>query len=283
MMRRNRRGPGGSGSVSFLSRALKCREADLVAKFKELGLVVPTSPNEKPANVEIGNGIWWVNTDSRGNVWINGRDKKPGETAAAPAPAEASSAEAQQGTPASTEQPVAASESAITEVRPAAEQSASGTSPAEVVPASAAPEGVPSPEVVPAVSSEAAGQPAAPTNDTLAAIRPLLKETRTGALAGKLERVADAAGKSVDELTAQLTAAGLVVPEKPREKPVFVEHAGEIFWFNRNAKGELWLNAKQSKFADRKSENEGEEAETEGEAETGKKPSRRPRSRKKSE
>ena len=32
-MRRNRRGPGGSGSTSFLSRALKCSEADLMAAF----------------------------------------------------------------------------------------------------------------------------------------------------------------------------------------------------------------------------------------------------------
>jgi hypothetical protein len=30
---------------------------------------------------------------------------------------------------------------------------------------------------------------------------------------------------------------------------VFVEHAGEIFWFNLNAKEELWINAKASKFA----------------------------------
>ena len=45
--------------------------------------------------------------------------------------------------------------------------------------------------------------------------------------------------------------AGLKVPEKAREKPVFVEHAGEIFWLNKNAKDELWLNAKASKYADK--------------------------------
>ena len=47
-----------------------------------------------------------------------------------------------------------------------------------------------------------------------------------------------------------LTAAGLKVPEKAREKPVFVPHGSEILWLNKNAKGELWLNAKESKFAD---------------------------------
>ena len=30
---------------------------------------------------------------------------------------------------------------------------------------------------------------------------------------------------------------------------MFVEHAGEIFWLNQNAKNELWVNAKASKFA----------------------------------
>ena len=32
---------------------------------------------------------------------------------------------------------------------------------------------------------------------------------------------------------------------------MFVEHAGEIFWLNKNAKDELWLNAKASKYADK--------------------------------
>jgi len=55
-------------------------------------------------------------------------------------------------------------------------------------------------------------------------------------------------GKSAEDLLGALVAIGLSAPDKPREKPVFVEHAGEIFWLNRNAKGELWLNAKASKF-----------------------------------
>ena len=275
MMRRNRRGPGGSGSVSFLSRALKCREADLIAAFKELGLVVPTVPNEKPVNVEIGNGIWWVNTDSRGNVWINGRDKKPGETVAAPGTAEAQQDMPMTGGPSATFESSAPGEGAIAGERPVS------VGPAETAAAS---EGVPPPEVAPAASAETSAQPAtASTNETLAAIRPLLKETRTGSLAGRIERIAEAADKSVEELSAQLTAAGLVIPEKPREKPVFVEHAGEIFWFNRNAKGELWLNAKQSKFADRKPGSEGGAADAGAEGESEKKSPRRPRGRRKSD
>ena len=86
------------------------------------------------------------------------------------------------------------------------------------------------------------------------------KETRTGGLAGKLDRLAGDLDKSSDDLTGALVAAGLKLPEKAKEKPVFVEHAGEIFWFNVNAKNELWLNAKASKFAGK----DGEAAEGEG-------------------
>ena len=100
------------------------------------------------------------------------------------------------------------------------------------------------------------------------------------------------AEETPDDLVSTLVSAGLVVPEKPREKPVFVEHGAEIFWFNRNAKGELWLNAKASKFADKKSGDaespaDGGEAESDGanaeSGEAGEKKARRPRGRKKSE
>jgi hypothetical protein len=64
-------------------------------------------------------------------------------------------------------------------------------------------------------------------------------------------RVAAQLGKSTEELLAALIGAGLKVPAKAREKPTFAGHAGEIFWLNRNASGELWLNAKVSKFAEK--------------------------------
>jgi len=210
LMRRNRRGPGGSGSTSFLSRALKCTEADLTAGFTALGLAVPAKADEKPVFVEVGTDLWWLNLDSRGGLWINGREKEVGETVPA-APAQASA-----------ETPVPA------------------TSASAEAPASA-------PTTAPAV-------PAAPTaaepGAVLAAVRLLLKETKTGAVAGKAERLAEELGKSPDDFVAALVSAGLKVPEKSREKPTFVEHAGEIFWLNKNAKDELWLNAKASKYAD---------------------------------
>lgn len=265
-MRRNRRGPGGSGSTSFLSRALRTNEADLKTAFAALGLVIPATPGDKPVYTEISNELWWLNLDSRGGLWINGREKKPGETAAA-----------------------ASAASEAPEQSPAAESAS----------APATPEAAPPSEMAPATPGETAAAPVVPTDVAsvptgaapaaaaggLSAVRLLLKETKTGAVAGKLDRLAEELGKSADDLLATLVGAGLKVPEKPREKPVFVEHAGEILWLNRNAKGELWLNAKASKFADKSGEGDAGESGSaggEGEAAEGeKKPRRGGRSRSK--
>jgi hypothetical protein len=160
----------------------------------------------------------------------------------------------------------------------------------EAAPASATLDAVPAPEVVPFVVSAGSAVPAAPlptlaetpaeiapqapppagdsapaavaipANPVVAGVRLLLKETKTGSVAGKVDRLAEELGKSPDDFLTTLVSAGFRVPEKAREKPAFVEHAGEILWLNRNAKGELWLNAKASKYADK------DAAEEEGEA-----------------
>jgi hypothetical protein len=351
-MRRNRRGPGGSGSTSFLARALKCGEDDLKAAFSALGLKIPTSANEKPEYLEIGNDLWWLNADSRGGLWINGREKRPGETVGAAAeqtaeqtaeqrtdepgkhPGEegAESAEAADSEEALESEPAAAAAKAVEpseaevkdgerkQVQPeeAGEQAAA---PQELEQKEAEQKELPLREVEPhpaalpqaaiAVeptpadgptdaprSADSAGEPplgepalfepqpsysretgtptesAAPMEsvsaDTppapepemapdaaarpvdsagvLATVRPLLKENRTGAVAARVDGVAEEIGKPSDELLSTLIEAGLKVPEKPREKPAFVEQAGEVLWLSRNTKGELWLNAKASKL-----------------------------------
>ncbi len=113
-------------------------------------------------------------------------------------------------------------------------------------------------------------------------MRLLLKETRRGGVAAEVGRLAGQLDRTVEDFLGVLVGAGLKVPEKAREKPVFAEHAGEIFWLNRNAKGELWLNAKASKFAGKEADDEepGAPAESSaaGEPAEGAKP-RRPRRR----
>jgi|UniRef100_UPI00404B8E2A hypothetical protein len=73
-MRRNRHDAGGAGSVSFLTRAFKCSEQELMAAFVTLGLALPDKDQEA-APIEIGDELWWLNQDQRGGVWINGRKK----------------------------------------------------------------------------------------------------------------------------------------------------------------------------------------------------------------
>ena len=223
-MRRNRRGPGGSGSTSFLARALRTTEADLMTAFAGLGLALPAQLGDKPLFAEFGNELWWLNRDQRGGVWINGRDKQAGETIA--------SATAAEPRPETGEAKPETGERKPT----SAEPTAGGPEIAETVPTEVA---VPAPQQKPS-----------PVH-VLPGVRILLKEGKTGAFAGEAGRLANELGRTEEEFIAVLTGVGLKVPEKPREKPVFVEHAGEIFWFNRNAKGQLWLNAKASKFADK--------------------------------
>ncbi|MBL9187831.1 MAG: hypothetical protein JNK23_10155 [Opitutaceae bacterium] len=225
-MRRNRRGPGGSGSTTFLARALRTNEAALREAFVALGLSVPAAASDKPAYLELGDELWWLNLDSRGGLWINGREKRQGETAAS-----ASAAEGEASAPPASDVP-AASEAAPTSVADNA------TAPAEAPAAAPVEDSAPKPE-----KSETGAW-------SLAAVRLLLKETRTGSVAGKVERLAEELGRPPEEFLATLIASGLKVPEKPREKPVFVPLGEEILWLNKNSRGELWLNAKASKFAD---------------------------------
>lgn len=223
-MRRNRRGPGGSGSTSFLARALRTTEADLMASFASLGLSLPEKPGDKPLFAEFGQELWWLNRDQRGGVWINGRDKQVGETVASATAAEPRP-ETGEAKPETGERKPASAEPA------AGRPEIAETEPTEVA--------IPVPQQVPSAVHIFPG------------VRILLKEGKTGAFAGEAGRLATELGRTEEEFLAVLTGVGLKVPEKSREKPVFVEHAGEIFWFNRNAKGQLWLNAKTSKFADK--------------------------------
>ncbi len=248
-MRRNRRGPGGSGSLNFLARALRVKEADLKAAFVTLGLAMPAAPADQPVYLEIAAEQWWLNLDSRGGLWINGREKREGE----PVP--------------SGEAPAASTDGAVAPV--ATESSAPAV--AETTPSPS-----PGAEVPPAVEPAAPAADPAPVSP-FTAVRPLLKEARAGAYSGEVCGLAEQLGRNVEEFVAALVAAGLKVPDKPREKPVRVGHAGESLWFSRNAKGELWLNAKAEKSAggedDADEDDEGEGGSDEG----GGGESRRPR------
>lgn len=198
-MRRNRHGNGWSGSFGYLTKALKTDEAGLLAQFGELGLVFAADDAEKPAFHAEGDFVYWLQRNSRGEIWINARKERAqrdGETATksddASASAEESSADASAGA-------------------------------AEVV---------------------SAGSP----ENTLGALRLLLQPKKRGeGVAALVGEIGAQLGRSESELIAALAQAGVVEPADAKAKPTFGEHAGEIFWLNRNAKGELWLNAKAAR------------------------------------
>lgn len=74
-MRRNRRGPGLSGSISFLAKALKHSEETILDALKAVDLVLPADKDDKPNFVEEAGELFWLKQDNRGGVWINCRDK----------------------------------------------------------------------------------------------------------------------------------------------------------------------------------------------------------------
>lgn len=228
-MRRNRRGPGGSGSTQFLARALRAKEDDLKAAFVALGLTMPASANDKPVYTEVANQFWWLNLDSRGGLWINGRDKRKDETAATAAAAPegaavsegAASGEAApaaapaEGAPV-TEAPVggeALAPAATTETTPA---------PAEVAPAAPAAAAEAAPTSVAGTEREreaapmpAEVAPAAPAPAAEAAPAPASTEA-PAAEAAVAEVGADAADKETKAEGSDATEGGDEGEKKPK-------------------------------------------------------------------
>jgi hypothetical protein len=269
MMRRNRRGPGYSGSVSFLARALKHSEADLVAAFGALGLNAPANPNDKPVYVEIGDGLYWVNKDGRGGIWINGREKPrthAGQGAPATAGGEQNARTSEGGAEKILAADVTKGETAPLPLGDAAAANGKADAPTSTSTgrSSENPDASSSADTgsaaAPATSNEATGADQAPApsgvgDSALAGVRLLLKPNKRGSgVSGEIGFLARTLEKSDDAFLATLTGAGLIVPADSEDKPVFVEQAGEIFWINKNSTdGSLWLNAKAARSAARKS------------------------------
>jgi hypothetical protein len=235
LMRRNRGGEGGSGSAGFLSRGLKCREPELMAAFNALGLHLPAAPGEPATEVVIGDALWWLNKDHRGGVWINAR--KPGTEKTASSDggqsAPAGAPVAAESTPAPSDSEAAIALSSEAPAMPNASESAAESA------AAPAPESAPE-----TASNQPSAEPVSSVPPLIAQLRPLLKETRTGTLAGQVSKLAEATGQSSEALLAGLTSLGLTQPEKVREKPATVDFGGEPVWLSKNAKDELWFNAK---------------------------------------
>ncbi len=206
MMRRNRRGQGWSGSFSYLTKALKLDQAQLLETVAEFGLRL--GGGTEPVLADEAGFTYWLNQNANGEIWINAEEKRADR---APAPLAA---------------PAAAAETS----------SGGSTARAYVQPDSAEP----APEPVPAAK-------VLPPENTLTAVRLLMLPKKRGeGVTAPLGELAAQVEKSEEQLLAILGSAGLHLPESPKAKPTFAEHGGEIFWLNANAKGQVWVNAKQT-------------------------------------
>ena len=209
-MRRNRRGPGLSGTVSFMAKALKQSEEVLLEALSAIGLQPAEAEGGKPSFVESSGQLFWIKQDGRGGFWINTRD------------ADKSKPKSKGVNEESAQQEASKDESAgpVDADKPKAEK----------------------PAVKQPVKSK--GDPG---KNALPALRLLLQpKTRGAGVSGELDSLARAMEKPVIELLEGLVKAGLVVPDEADDKPVFVELGHEILWLKRNAKDDsLWLNAKE--------------------------------------
>ncbi len=232
MMRRNRRGHGWSGSFGFLTKALKTDEAGLLAQLGEQGLALTPNANDRPVFHEEGDFVYWLNRNQRGEIWINARKGRK------PAPGELPKLDDEGAEP----------ESAAEQPAPHAVAAADGEQRHE--PAS--------------VEVAASASATSPASNTLGAVRLLLQPKKRGeGVAALVAKVAEQLGQPEERLLEALGAAGLNTPGDAKTKPTFGEHGGEIFWLNRNVRGELWLNAKAAKSAARKSRGKNQEEDEE--------------------
>lgn len=278
LMRRNRRSPGVSGSIPFLSRALRQSEQEFTATLVSVGFILPTGPNDKPAALDVGNWAYWLNQDGRGGLWINGRKRSerdrspvaggPGEAAAA-APAAPSPVEPAAGAPVTlTEsavvaaEPAAGPDTASVAEAPAAAVTATAPAPLPEPPAALAP-AESSPSEAPVESAAAPVAPAASASEAVSAsragegeagttggtllsvLRARLEAKPRGGAAASVAELATATGGSEADLLAALAANGLSAPAADGDKSEPVDLADEQLWLEKGAKdGVLRLHAK---------------------------------------
>ncbi len=270
LMRRNRRGPGYSGSAAYLAKHFKVEESALRAALAAIGLSPAPAGGPRTDPLVVGAHAYWVNLDGGGGLWINGRDAgsraptpSSAENAASPVtPTSAADAdlpaaptgEAAVFRPVPRAMPPVPAPSPIVEAVPAVAPESLPATPSvpvpEPAPVAAAPQDVTAPVSAPALSAPIT-EPLA-----LAALRGALKPNKgkTG-VSASLSALAEATATPPEAVFSALVAQGLVAPpaEDADAKPVFVELDGEIFWLGRYAKdGSLWLNAKPARSAARR-------------------------------
>ncbi len=234
-MRRNQRGPGMSVGLDYLAKKWHLDESDLKGALVECGLSIPADENAKPVYVEYEGELYWVNTNRRGEIWINLRDKP--QPVFRIVPGKRLEGEEAATTEAAVETSAPREERAPREDR--------GNRPPR----------------------EPQAEPESPAPKTfLDQIRGQMRRNRHGhGWSGSFQYLTKALKLDEAGLLAQLAENGVKLTEDPAAKPAFHEENGLLYWLQKNQRGEIWINARKGRAA----EAGGGRPEAEGETAAG--------------
>jgi hypothetical protein len=78
------------------------------------------------------------------------------------------------------------------------------------------------------------------------AIRPHMRRNQKGpGMAVGIEYLSNKFDQSEADLIEALKECGFTIPAGPKDRPVFLEYDGDLFWLNVNNRGQLWVNTRE--------------------------------------
>ena len=210
-MRRNQRGPGMAVGVDFLAKKWGFDDVEVIGALKECGFEMPEDEDTKAAYLEYDGDLFWVNTNRRGELWINTKEKPvPVFRVVAGQPIEFEVEPKTKGKKQAAEPKADVAEKKI-------EQPKKGK-------AGELPKG----------------------EDLLSKIRPNMRRNRHGkGHAGSMIFLSRALKCPESELQAAFIEMGLKLPEKNGDEPKVTEIGAEIWWFNKDPRGAVWINGSE--------------------------------------
>ncbi|MBI3884664.1 MAG: hypothetical protein HY302_02885 [Opitutae bacterium] len=240
-LRRNPRGDLSAG-LDFLAKKFEQGERELLGAFEECGLKTPERAGEKGEVVDFDGGLYWLERDTKGRVWINTREKKFKTTRGTPVAAEAQAEKAAAPKEHQWEQDAPPERSARPD-RPARPEQPTRAERQERQPR---------PEAAPLRDADS----------FLGRIRSMMRRNRRGhGWSGSFPYLTKALSLDEAQLLAQLGELGLPLRDE-RDKPVFVEDGEFLFWLNKNHRGEIWINAKLAREGGHRGDERGADRRT---------------------
>jgi len=234
-LRKNPKGLGESAAIEFIAKKWDQDPTDVLGALEECGLEVPDTEDANPIYFDFEGDLFWLNVNNRGQLFINVREK--------PRPKFKTTKMKR----------VADDDPAAEDLRE--EHAAEKERREKKAEAKAARE---------AAAAEEAAKSAEPLPEGVGLLELLkgkMRRNRRGpGMSGSISFLAKALKHPPEALLAALAAIDLAAPEDKDAKPVFVEHAGELFWMKQDARGGVWINCKDADQAKKKTTKQQEVA-----------------------